>query len=185
MVTTNQFLGTAPRRLPIATNNAIARQLDLADNNDVPRLNEYGFRETEYNFRGPLKMAKTTFDTNPVSLQTLLKACEDGKLQLPDFQRSWVWEEERIMSLIASVSRGFPMGALMSLKSKIGEGCDLRATPHRGRARCGGTDTTRATAARRPAAHDLALPELHAPPGRLPLSRPRSGWSSAGSTSTS
>jgi hypothetical protein len=64
-------------------------------------------------------MAKTTFDTNPVLLQTLLKTCEDGKLQLPDFQRSWVWEEERIMSLIASVSRGFPMGALMSLKSKI------------------------------------------------------------------
>jgi hypothetical protein len=67
-------------------------------------------------------MAKTTFDTNPVLLQTLLKNCEDGKLQLPDFQRSWVWEEERIMSLIASVSRGFPMGALMSLKSKIDTG---------------------------------------------------------------
>ena len=67
-------------------------------------------------------MAKTTFDTNPVLLQTLLKTCEDGKLQLPDFQRSWVWEEERIMSLIASVSRGFPMGALMSLKSKIDTG---------------------------------------------------------------
>lgn len=45
-------------------------------------------------------MAKTTFDTNPVSLRTLLKTCEDGKLQLSDCQRSWVWEEERIMSLI-------------------------------------------------------------------------------------
>ena len=67
-------------------------------------------------------MAKTTFETNPVLLQTLLKNCEEGKLQLPDFQRSWVWEEERIMSLIASVSRGFPMGALMSLKSKIETG---------------------------------------------------------------
>ena len=63
-------------------------------------------------------MAKTTFDTNPISLHSLLKNCEDGKLQLPDFQRSWVWEEERIMSLIASVSRGFPMGAIMSLKSR-------------------------------------------------------------------
>jgi hypothetical protein len=83
-------------------------------------------------------MAKTTFDTNPVLLQTLLKTCEDGKLQLPDFQRSWVWEEERIMSLIASVSRGFPMGALMSLKSKIDTGVvfayrpieDAPASPH-------------------------------------------------------
>lgn len=77
-------------------------------------------------------MAKTTFDTNPVSLQTLLRACEDGKLQLPDFQRSWVWEEERIMSLIASVSRGFPMGALMSLKSKIDTGVVFAYRPIEG-----------------------------------------------------
>ena len=77
-------------------------------------------------------MAKTTFDTNPVLLQSLLKTCEDGKLQLPDFQRSWVWEEERIMSLIASVSRGFPMGALMSLKSKIGEGVIFAKRPIEG-----------------------------------------------------
>lgn len=77
-------------------------------------------------------MAKTTFDTNPVLLQTLLKTCEDGKLQLPDFQRSWVWEEERIMSLIASVSRGFPMGALMSLKSKIDTGVVFAYRPIEG-----------------------------------------------------
>ena len=77
-------------------------------------------------------MAKTTFDTNPVLLQTLLKSCEDGKLQLPDFQRSWVWEEERIMSLIASVSRGFPMGALMSLKSKVDTGIVFAYRPIEG-----------------------------------------------------
>lgn len=70
-------------------------------------------------------MAGTTFETNPVSLSALLMQCEEGKLQLPDFQRSWVWEEERIMSLIASVSRGFPVGALMTLKSKTGVGTML------------------------------------------------------------
>ena len=59
------------------------------------------------------------FDTNPIFLRTLLTSCNLGTLQLPDFQRSWVWEEERIMSLIASVSRGFPMGALMTLRSGI------------------------------------------------------------------
>lgn len=77
-------------------------------------------------------MAKTTFDTNQVLLQTLLKTCEDGRLQLPDFQRSWVWEEERIMSLIASVSRGFPMGSLMSLKSKIDTGVVFAYRPIEG-----------------------------------------------------
>lgn len=77
-------------------------------------------------------MGKTSFETNPVLLQTLLKNCEEGKIQLPDFQRSWVWEEDRIMSLIASVSRGFPMGALMSLKAKIGEGIVFARRPLEG-----------------------------------------------------
>ena len=34
---------------------------------------------------------------------------------MPDFQRSWVWDEDRIKSLVASVSRTFPIGALMTL----------------------------------------------------------------------
>lgn len=55
------------------------------------------------------------FKTNPVSLFELLKGCHQGAIQLPDFQRSWVWNEDRIKSLIASVSRTFPVGALMSL----------------------------------------------------------------------
>jgi hypothetical protein len=60
-------------------------------------------------------MAGSTFQTNPFDLHKLLDDCHRGVLQLPDFQRSWVWDEERIKSLIASVSRAFPVGALMSL----------------------------------------------------------------------
>lgn len=62
-------------------------------------------------------MAGSTFKTNPVSLHEVLKKCHDGKLQLPDFQRSWVWDEDRIKSLIASISRAFPVGALMTLET--------------------------------------------------------------------
>lgn len=65
-------------------------------------------------------MAKTTFKTNPVALESLLRKCGDGKIQLPDFQRSWVWAEDRILSLIASISSAFPIGALMTLESKSG-----------------------------------------------------------------
>ena len=65
-------------------------------------------------------MSKSTFTTNPVSLESLLLNCGGGKIQLPDFQRSWVWAEDRIMSLIASISRAFPIGALMTLASKPG-----------------------------------------------------------------
>lgn len=65
-------------------------------------------------------MSKSTFRTNPVLLEELLKKCRDGKIQLPDFQRSWVWAEDRILSLIASISSAFPVGALMTLESKHG-----------------------------------------------------------------
>jgi hypothetical protein len=62
-------------------------------------------------------MAGPTFVTNPIDLHYLLDECEKGAIQLPDFQRSWVWDEERIRSLIASVSRAFPVGALMALET--------------------------------------------------------------------
>jgi len=60
-------------------------------------------------------MAGSTYQTNPIDLNKLLEDCHRGIIQLPDFQRSWVWDEDRIKSLIASVSRAFPVGALMSL----------------------------------------------------------------------
>src|SRR6202166_4278577 len=60
-------------------------------------------------------MAGSTFKTNPFELNKLLDDCRRGVLQLPDFQRSWVWDEDRIKSLIASISRAFPVGALMAL----------------------------------------------------------------------
>ena len=62
-------------------------------------------------------MAGATFKTNPYGLHELLQNCHRGALQLPDFQRSWVWDEDRIKSLLASVSRAFPIGALMTLET--------------------------------------------------------------------
>jgi hypothetical protein len=62
-------------------------------------------------------VAGSTLQTNPYDLYKLLGDCHRGVLQLPDFQRSWVWDEDRIKSLIASVSRAFPVGALMTLDS--------------------------------------------------------------------
>src|SRR5690242_2761848 len=62
-------------------------------------------------------MAGSTFQTNPYDLRDLLRNCHRGVIQLPDFQRSWVWDEDRIKSLIASISRAFPVGALMTLRT--------------------------------------------------------------------
>jgi len=65
-------------------------------------------------------MKLAAFKTNPISLEELLRQCAGGKIQLPDFQRSWVWDEERIRGLVASISQAFPVGALMTLEMKSG-----------------------------------------------------------------
>lgn len=57
----------------------------------------------------------TSFKTNPISLKDLMRDCHEGKMQLPDFQRGWVWDQDRIIDLLASISEGFPVGALMTL----------------------------------------------------------------------
>jgi hypothetical protein len=58
-----------------------------------------------------------TFQTNPHSLQSLLSKCDSGEIQLPDFQRGWVWDIDRIKSLISSIAKGFPVGAIMALET--------------------------------------------------------------------
>ena len=57
------------------------------------------------------------FQTNPVNIRNLLKDVESGKVQLPDFQRGWVWDDDRIRGLLASISRQFPIGAVMTMSA--------------------------------------------------------------------
>lgn len=45
----------------------------------------------------------------------ILKDIDNGTIQLPDFQRGWVWEDYRIRALIASISNDYPIGAVMFL----------------------------------------------------------------------
>lgn len=52
-----------------------------------------------------------------VLIAEILKKIDNGHIQLPDFQRGWVWEDNRIKSLIASISNGYPIGAVMFLRN--------------------------------------------------------------------
>ena len=54
-------------------------------------------------------------ESHDKKLEDLLKMVEEGKAQLPDFQRSWVWDDTKICKLIESITSGFPMGAAMFL----------------------------------------------------------------------
>ena len=78
------------------------------------------------------------FDSTKVSLQNILNEIKDGITQLPDFQRSWIWDDDRIQSLLASVSFSFPIGAVMMLetgntdirfKPRLIEGVSLNPQP--------------------------------------------------------
>lgn len=57
------------------------------------------------------------FDSTKKDLKDLLRNAHEGRLQLPDFQRDYVWNDEDVRSLIASVAKGFPVGALLTLET--------------------------------------------------------------------
>lgn len=65
------------------------------------------------------------FDTTKEDLKDILHDVDKGKLQLPDFQRDYVWGDEDVRSLIASIAKGFPVGALLTLEN----GGDVRFKP--------------------------------------------------------
>lgn len=54
--------------------------------------------------------------TNDRQISELMKSIESGNAQLPDFQRGWVWDDNRIKALIASITSNFPVGAAMFLE---------------------------------------------------------------------
>ena len=57
------------------------------------------------------------FKSDNELLSILLDQVENHELQLPDFQRGWVWEDNRIRALLASLTLGYPVGAVMFLES--------------------------------------------------------------------
>lgn len=59
----------------------------------------------------------TTFDSTKRSLPDLLRDITNGKIQLPDFQRGWVWDDDHVKSLLVSIARSFPVGAVMLMET--------------------------------------------------------------------
>ena len=59
-----------------------------------------------------INIAPKSLDTD---LSELMREVSVGKAQLPEFQRSWTWDDNRIIGILASLSQGYPMGAIMRL----------------------------------------------------------------------
>lgn len=67
-----------------------------------------------------LQNTLTTDNINKVEngesqLKRVFTKIAEGKAQLPDFQRGWVWDDNRIKALILSVIHNYPVGAAMFL----------------------------------------------------------------------
>ena len=58
-----------------------------------------------------------SFRTAEPALKDVLDGIAAGQIQLPDFQRGWVWDDNHIRSLIASLSLSYPIGAVMFLEA--------------------------------------------------------------------
>ena len=78
------------------------------------------------------------FSSDELPLAQLLDQAARGNLQLPDFQRGWVWDDDHIRSLLVSISLSYPIGAVMTLvagnpdvnfKARLLEGVTLPVTP--------------------------------------------------------
>lgn len=59
----------------------------------------------------------STFLTDKEVTSNLLRDIAAGKIQLPDFQRGWVWDDEHIKGLLASLSLSYPIGAIMLMEA--------------------------------------------------------------------
>lgn len=76
------------------------------------------------------------FRTAEPALKDVLDGIAKGDIQLPDFQRGWVWDDPHITSLIASLSLSYPIGSVMFLeaggvpfKPRMFTGVDLKPAP--------------------------------------------------------
>ena len=56
-------------------------------------------------------------ESHDKKISDLLSWVSQGKAQLPEFQRSWVWDDTKICKLIESITSGYPMGAAMFLEN--------------------------------------------------------------------
>ena len=68
------------------------------------------------------------FESPDWALGDLLKDVRMGRVQLPDFQRDWKWDDDRIRSLLATITRGYPIGVVMTLETG-GDGARFKPKP--------------------------------------------------------
>lgn len=58
-----------------------------------------------------------SYDNNQKSLKEYLKDAHAGKLLIPKFQRDFVWEKSKMIALISSLLKGYPIGSFLLMEN--------------------------------------------------------------------
>ena len=59
----------------------------------------------------------SNFKSDKDPLREILKKIKQEAIQLPIFQRGWIWPDDHVQKIIASVSQSFPIGAILMLEN--------------------------------------------------------------------
>ena len=73
-------------------------------------------------------MGKELFDNIPSKVADLLSDVKNGRIGLPDLQRPFVWQDNKVRELLDSMMKGYPIGYIMLWASPI----DYENTRHIG-----------------------------------------------------
>lgn len=65
-------------------------------------------------------MAITAPKSYDTLLADLLRDVDRGVLRLPEFQRNWTWDDDRIANIIASLDAGLPYGCAHAGLNAVG-----------------------------------------------------------------
>ena len=58
-------------------------------------------------------MGKEMFNNIPSKVGELLMQVRNGSVGLPDLQRPFVWEDNKVRELLDSMLKGYPIGYIM------------------------------------------------------------------------
>lgn len=75
-------------------------------------------------------MSTAVVDPNVVTLAALLEQLGTGQLRVPRFQRPFVWTGDRVVNLLRSVKKRYPIGSLLIWRARPGHACFDHVGPH-------------------------------------------------------
>lgn len=62
---------------------------------------------------------KINVKPDTIRLLNLLEEVENGYIQIPKFQRDFIWENKQMLDLFDSIAKGYPMGSLLFWSPKV------------------------------------------------------------------